>query len=140
MIKANELRIGNYVNHEKTGIIQVNGALIYDQAWHDRDPEEQPFSVPIHPILLTPEWLERCGFLQMEFTYADGSTTEAFVYKGRRYIIRRIELKEVEPYYAVEYFPYPQSHNCIPSELRYLHYLQNLYFALTGEELQIKMP
>lgn len=66
-----------------------------------------------NPIPLTPEWLERCGF---EFAPSVG-------------------------YYVYELPNKPQGIDSIKvGSGVFLHQLQNLYFALTGEELQIKMP
>lgn len=141
MINPKELRSGNYV-HKKDARYDGNEVKITERLYQISGSDicsiEENGDPTNHPIPLTPEWLERCGFLQMEYRYYDGSITDAFVYKGRRYIIRSIELKGVDPYYAMEYFPYDQSQNCIPSELRCVHQLQNLYFALTGIELTIK--
>jgi hypothetical protein len=142
MIKA-KYQEGNIVNHYFDGDefqqVTVVGQ-VYDRV-HIQLPTGGGTDVDIktiEPIPLTPEWLERYGYIEMEYVYSDGSKTNAFVGKGRRYIIRYFKHIAETPYYGVEHSPYPQSHNCIPGELRYVHQLQNLYYALTGEELTIK--
>lgn len=156
MINVKELRIGNFIMDDDGMLAKINGFNPFDHSIRCDEAEGCVICIDVYheltskwmmgreadspecnPIPLTPEWLERCGFLQMEYKYYDGSTAEAFVQKGKRYIIRSMDFKDVSPYYAMAYFPYAQSQNSIPSELRYVHQLQNLYFALTGEELTI---
>jgi len=75
------------------------------------------------PIPLTPEVLEKCGFHKQNNAWvpegheSKGYTTWDFtIWDGGR----------GEYYYNSAEFPTP---------LQFLHQLQNLYFALTGEEL-----
>lgn len=71
------------------------------------------------PIPLTDEWLERFGF-DVEYTNGGWLRWQ----KGNfKLLDRRL--------------PHPQYHNPEAS-IEYVHQLQNLYFALTGQELEIK--
>lgn len=80
-------------------------------------------------IPLTPEWLERCGFEKFEDEYADikvwsKSLIEIALKDGKFYL----HASCTDPWY----------NQCIGEPIEYLHQLQNLFFALTGGELQIK--
>lgn len=110
MIKANELRIGN--------IIMAGGKVtvceVEDIAKCKRSPALR------HGIPLTPEILEKAGF---------GHNGNLHVYK------------DFEAGYNNDDFMYGQHSVRIKKSLivkiKHLHQLQNLYFALTGEELNI---
>jgi hypothetical protein len=77
--------------------------------------------LPYSPISLTPEWLDRCGFKD------EGKS----VYAKDHF---KIGVSDQGGANWVFYF---DRHLNLRS-LHYLHQLQNLYFALTGEELAIK--
>lgn len=76
----------------------------------------------VNPIVLTPEWLERMGFKKTPigmFTYSKDLPL---------YIQQASDLHYI-----------PCAHGGqIGATLYYVHQLQNLYFALTDEELEIK--
>lgn len=67
------------------------------------------------PVPLTPEVLEQCGFKKQTAWYRLGkhaiNPTAAYLYE-----FKNIPVKEIE----------------------HLHQLQNLYYALTGNELEVK--
>lgn len=122
MIKANELRIGNWVilsedstkfiieEISKTGLVVQNSQ---ETAWIEIEEFE--------PIPLTEEILLKCGF--------EHSIAGLF---GNNYMLNSvsIQLKTLGAYILV----------CYPKcEIKYLHQLQNLYFALTGQELEINL-
>lgn len=116
-MKANELRIGNYVYFNNEDIHQINGYDIHDI---DTDPLEDSFT----PIPLTEDWLLKFGLSEMHY---------------QEYIL-------TDNYWGV-YFYYDDvngnwtvntNHEYKLTEIKYVHQLQNLYFALTGEELKIK--
>lgn len=73
------------------------------------------------PIPLTEEILFKCGFYQengvMSYVTQDYSDT-------------KITYETLAKYYRL----YPYTYR-----IDYLHQLQNLYFALTGEELEVKL-
>lgn len=110
MIIANELRIGNWYNHNGEFKQATPNTIL--EVWEaDR--------IWVMPIPLTPEILERAGF---EFyTYCDCwviETTTGEIILSDKYIL--------------------QSTDSI-TQLYFLHQLQNLFFALTGEELKIEL-
>ena len=134
MIQARELRIGNWVewvypnrNNQpnkfqfcqiesiRTSLVGVLGSAYgYDQ---------------IQPIPLTPEILEKCGFERRNYGWIINKLKEANdSYFGLFYINDNagdLSLKLNSAY-------------CPCAEIKHLHQLQNLYFALTGEELTFK--
>lgn len=121
MIQANELRIGNYVKFLNTEI-QVTGisnrfaaTLIETKQFID--------SKLFHykPIPLTEEWLIKFGFIKdgKEFNKWCGDYEYSFSFEYG-FVFGQL----------VDY-----SHEI---KIKHVHQLQNLYFALTGEELTIK--
>ena len=99
-MKANELRIGNWVyspNHKEN----------YKVIRLELDSE-----INAEPIPLTEEWLIRLGFkIFCKDFYLNGIIIHT---RKRGYVLRK----------------------SVPI-IQYVHQLQNLYFALTGEELTI---
>ena len=80
----------------------------------------------IEPIPLTEEILLKCGF------------EKGYI----MYFIRICETRcYLRPSYRGGYYygicPYIELRDC--KTIQYLHQLQNLYFALTGKELEIKL-
>lgn len=149
MVKANELRIGNYlIDSENRSTFKVHEFLsdrvrksvgLYSTTAYTLEEVE--------PVPLTEEWLVKLGFKKetwSQFDYkfdhvsgkicgyvidnvwclvpAPGGTRPVFF--GRRNTDPRRNLV-----WNFEQMGNPPSH---------VHQLQNLYFALTGEELEVK--
>lgn len=110
MIKANELRIGNLIYNTKGNVSEVN---IEALAYILKEPHHQ-----CKPIPLTEEWLLKFRFEK------DGGIfhNEIVLYENTKRFS-----------YNANYFEHD---NLI--DIKYVHQLQNLYFALTGEELTVK--
>jgi len=110
-MKASELRIGNWVNcSEIVDVDKTREISCWDFGTYlSTNPEYYI------PIPLTEEWLRRFGFVKVsEFgisQYGNGKIG-IFFYNGKG--------------------------NYNISMFEHVHQLQNLYFALTGEELTIK--
>ena len=120
-MKANEIRIGNYVwNEVQQKAIQVNLKVLVDLL----------NGIDWQPIPLTEEWLLKFGFEKDEYAkdfrlgkywvenrYFDSYEKSMFLFGcyqfNKIYITSNVDV------------------------LKYVHELQNLYFALTGEELTI---
>ena len=128
-MKANELRIGNWVKHPAavwSHRTEVQGYGYVEFQWKEHDwagiAECTINLEDVKPIPLTEEWLVKFGF---DF---DGYCS---------YWKSEIELTKDT---MDEHF---QSFNNVGSglcqkEIKYVNQLQNLYFAITGEELTIK--
>ncbi len=112
-MKAAELRIGNWVMYSSK--IQVNENKIRECVDH---PDR------FEPIPLTEEWLLKFGFIN--------DIDEDW----RNDILRlNADWNNEEGW-----FFYVNYNGLRPSEhIKHVHQLQNLYFALTGEELIIKL-
>lgn len=152
MIKASELRIGNFISDDDGVLAKIIGFAPFDHS--DRCDEEEGCKLLVDcyhangsrrsgcetnspeckPIPLTPEWMERCGGKKNKGTpfYCidmPSNIGEIHINPDNGIIWLRHHSNEytaLNPYSgSAEYF---------------LHQLQNLYHALTGEELQIKMP
>lgn len=120
MIKASELRIGNWVYNEYTRKPQETYPMMIAQI---ATIEKEGGQVNMSGILLTEEWLIKFG-VTIENTVGGYLKWEIKNSKGR--IIKLLDRKFT--WGAGEYSDY----------ILYVHQLQNLYFALTQEELTIK--
>jgi hypothetical protein len=106
-MKGNELRIGNWVKWDNAdNFFQI-------ESINENTGNE------IEPIPLTPEILEKAGFVKWNSEINEikigGSYLGVYHKLGKAYLFG-------------EYFP-----------CQYLHQLQSLYFALTGDELNIEL-
>jgi hypothetical protein len=115
-MKENELRIGNLVyfngNLEKIDLDSFHGIATYD------------CFDSYNPIQLTIEWLIKFGFEHELNQYENH-----FVNPDNSWLIFEFDTDEKKWYC---------SNGRTIANLEYVHQLQNLYFALTGEELTIK--
>jgi len=116
-MNANELRIGNYILDGKD-VWEVDNATIFTMVDHD---EEWHYK----PIPLTEEWLVRFGFNDYKdrFSLTNGCCDDDF------WIEIVEEIKGVrEKMFCLRY-------SKLNLHIEHVHQLQNLYFALTGQEL-----
>ena len=121
-MKVNELRIGNWIKGPKGA--RYDGR---EFQWHIGEyimcNEYSDFIDDIEPILLTEEWLLKMGFKP----------------QGEGYSYTNLLLQDFrESYSMFEWDSYNEVEVCIKNDIKYIHQLQNLYFALTEEELEIK--
>jgi len=142
-MKANELRIGNWVichfmNMEiKTQVLWMTYNILEQKYFANvKDGEViNAYSIETNckPIPITPELLERCGFVisgdvEWVIPLPNGNGCDLF--------LEHILADNTIPYDVVlraeKHFIYLHS-------ITYLHQLQNLYHALTGNELEVKM-
>lgn len=134
MIRVNELRIGNYIQrgysvdnayciHKVTGTEE--GAVRVDNGGNYA-------AELLLPIPLTPDWLERCGFEYMPFS--TDISMYSFYKKSDLF-----ELIIVNKGIRNEYKPGIHYYNNERHPVFFVHQLQNLYFALIGEELNVKL-
>lgn len=122
MIVANELRINNWVKYHDGTNIRVTPEIISAQIHANKIKGHGSW---IYSIRLTPEILEKCGF-----TTTTQNNDGSFNMWGRL-IDASIDIEEGEVY---KYRIYEKLRT---KNILSVHQLQNLYFALTGEELQI---
>lgn len=125
IINAKELRIGNLFHYGKR-LAEVN--VIYRthfscEEYKTRISFGNSIQQNFQPILLTEEWLLNFGFNKTN----------------------RIDSGEFKECYAIFSLAVMIRHNLFfidwvggNTQMKYVHQLQNIYFALTEEELEIK--
>lgn len=113
MIQPNELRIGNWVNYGDT-----NKPYKIDLGdFVEIGMKEIDLSY-FNPIPLTPEILEKAGFEYDQVTFFKN---DIHIGEFKSGLFLHSTLNKVSP------------------KITSVHQLQNLYFTLTGEELQIEL-
>ncbi len=140
MIKANELRVGNYVKfidseefHKVEGMVNpINNEERVIQLYGNCIPNRED---QIYPVPLTPEVLEKCGFNKDPEWWGDLIS----------YYNRKIEgVEDIGPSIDIRFGNEESDLEELDAlfigqqdfkRIKYLHQLQNLYFTLTGEEL-----
>ena len=130
MIQANELRIGNYVliNGKFCKTEAITGCMVSVSGYEIN--RFKPFEFKhLEPIQLTEEILLKCGFEKKQEWYRHNEMKKYTIESGV------IDLTKGR-YHIRQYISKDKSLHL--SDLKYLHQLQNLYFALTGKELIIK--
>lgn len=134
-MEANEIRIGNWVNYTResskgviTGAHTING-IKHSNGWYVQVNDTwTEFPESIEPIELTEVWLLKFGFekrlgkfIGSRFTLGINPRTEDFIL-----IIEQVDNTKQEFFYLNSFHP-----------IKYIHQLQNLYFALTQTELTL---
>jgi hypothetical protein len=124
-MKAEELRLGNLVSNMNP---RHNDSILTIESIGDNHEVNVFYRKyllsELEPIPLNEEWLIKFGF---EFHI--NANCQNFYYAKDAFIcIRADEDFEWFRYYNGDFY----------HELKYVHQLQNLYFALTGEELTLK--
>ena len=137
-MKANELRHGNL-------ILQLDGNLIccveglpndnFIQYSYPENPSHHKsvFGEPIEyfkGVPLTEDWLLKFGFKKCDVRFTSLFTIDCDKFNNGILEIYRHEGEGLE--FSV------RTNNKIKIEFHFVHQLQNLYFALTEEELEIK--
>lgn len=123
-MNATELRIGNFImlnnslreehlEWQKVNEVRIDSCQLID---NNKETYGQLYKY-IDPIPLTEEWLVKFGYLENCIHLSDMKI-----------------IQEEEGYYLSDY----DDLGVGVSYIKYVHTLQNLYFALTGEELKIK--
>ena len=125
-MKADDLRIGNWVKDIKKGYVSIHGIEPnWDEVWlnycHGSGIYKKRI-IEIEPIPLTEELLKKCGF---DLVVKEGNQGEFRVY----------QLNEIT--YNTNHGWWWKHHLTV--QPKYIHELQNLFFALTGEELEINL-
>ncbi len=136
-MKANELRIGNFINHidfERLGIP-------HKEVFHLNNAVNEAIinycsSELYQPIPLTEEWLYKFGFQNIDkgdndyITYTD---------PNHDYYLQ-IDVRRKNGKYSIldNSLYFDDLRNFSMVDIMYVHQLQNLYFALTEEELTYK--
>jgi len=129
-MKLKELRIGNYIklmlNDEEFAIVQVT--------LNDFDAIDNKKGV-YKPLPLTEDWLLKHGFSVKNFDYSIPISECKVMW------LTLIPQNEECTEYSVcvtQTDEDQEDQNAFLSDISYVHQLQNLYFVLTGKELEHK--
>jgi hypothetical protein len=126
-MKANELRIGNYYHYHiidefddptEYDIVCQTDAEDLDILSNEEDPDYRP-------IPLTEEWLLKFGFIKSKLEGYDVH------FKYSHHLLH----SSITALYNADFSLLLDN---VARGIKYVHQLQNLYFALTGEELTMK--
>lgn len=113
MIQINELRIGNLI--EEGEIEQIDNSI--DEVYYSGDGYYlSNYCCNLSPVLLNEEWLIKAGLIK----------NNGYPYKFLNGFIKIRNGIYFYKYYHMDI------------ELKYVHQLQNLYFALTATELSFE--
>ena len=137
MIQSNDLRLGNKVLWNDL-ICTVAGIQYFIDAdenkeghivdlYNNGEMVQTPYVSYINPIPLTPEILEKCGFENKKLGKDYWELPNEKCINGWSE-----EFTFYLPYFEMNTYTGTVS-------IKALHQLQNLYFALTGEELKINL-
>lgn len=137
MIKANELRVGSLLHYlTAEGDIFPSKIDWRDLKWIQRD--ENGFNAVHDPIVLTEQWLKDFGFIEIKKAVNENGYEIINDCPSKHIYIRTF----CEPS-IFGFFTFFNHSECNQEEIQFIkkvefvHQLQNLYFALTGEELTL---
>ena len=121
-MKAKDLRIGNYiydnqVGHKGSFQVSANGILEIKQGG---------IKIDYTPNRLTEEWLIKFGKNDLGLKICSSDYPQCDLYIDFNDDGNNCRLRNCSEGFI------------IGQELKYVHQLQNLYFALTGQELELK--
>lgn len=138
IIELKELRIGNILSYKGNYVHVTLISIDADDEYEDtigfcpmgtRSGEKADWNRALADGLdrvpVTPEILEKCGFdHRHERKNADPQIE--FLYEAKVQIMEIWDCQDWE-------------HSCVDIPCKYLHQLQNLFYCLTGQELEIKL-
>lgn len=131
-MKANELRIGNCILFESEGTnfivkaIDNKGFEVYNQLESTWIEHDQFGGIP-----LTEEWLIKFAIK------IDHDISDVFCIEINNSLRTTVYILKVKNGWSIEIGSRSNGMVSFRSEIQYVHQLQNLYFALTGNELTI---
>ena len=138
-MNASELRIGNFVNTQigERVIVGISKTAITHIKGYNIETLEMDKTSDVLPIPLTEELLLRFGFTNID---------KSNIYVKSMHEIGAVKLKSLAVYIdennytvaIVDYYTGVEKTDLLHLDYKYVHQLQNLYFALVGEELHAK--
>jgi len=145
-MEAKELRLGNYVElqidlpeiktKEVSQVLKLEAESSEIYCFSENIPDCDIWDIEdeqVKPIKLTREWLIKFGFdCVYDTDYEDWLYDKDSEIHELRIQYYNFNDENKSSFFAVEYL------GQIEVKLKYVHQLQNLYFALTGNELIIK--
>lgn len=133
-MKAHELRLGNYYEYRvidqvaNTDTWELTTIDIDDLKWLLKNPDYSMY----RPIEITDEWLNKIGAIGVGGyeCYIPAGTNE----NGKVHYSLALQKKLITKTFYVSNFK-----SQLQKKIKYLHELQNLNFALTGQELTLNI-
>lgn len=142
MVNANELRIGNWITEEILGRVEIATVapnqviVLVNHMDVDRKESKKNITLALSEIKgipLTAELLEKAGFI----------LTDDGISPYHKLVLNRTEAISIEDDFSfglnAENENSKMGFASHPDLVKYVHQLQNLYFALTGTELTINL-
>ena len=134
-MKASELRIGNlvYVTDNLTNLIfkEITPINIHN-LMHLTGWDKSPVDIEFEPIPLTEEFLLKFGFANI-----DKGGNDFITYTDSEYnYYLQIDVRRKDGKYLILDNSFDDLRAFSMVDIEYVHQLQNLYFALTGNELK----
>lgn len=120
-LSAKELRIGNILHDRENRLCKVKE--IKEEQFYAPAIKGGITGLPNNAIPLTEQWLIDLGFIRQPFDYTKDKLS--------------VCLKDSDSFHKAGR-TYYNSWAIIEKQPTYVHELQNLYFALTGSELEYK--
>jgi hypothetical protein len=125
-MKATELRIRNLVNHISFGIVELSG-ILNDNLKCDYNENEYWDNLEFYkPIPLNEEWLLKLGFEDNQ------------IRNNGLYLRVEFHSETIIFWAGIEDEDLTIESEIPLAYMQHVHQLQNLYYALTGEELTLK--
>ena len=126
---TNELRLGNYIYWNipyKMETKTIHKVVLINEKTINTNPISLGLDICDYlPIPLTEDWLIKFGFEKTDMDFYNITLPDKYkVYLSCTMILGRFEVCQSSYGFCVD--------------CKYVHQLQNLYFALTGKELTIK--
>lgn len=133
MVNASELRIGNYILH-KTGVRILPATITFQHF----ELLAKGLAKEMFPLPLKPDILLACGFIENKKYH--------MLPEGREFILTLPVMgnhkNEIYGYLNANKESYARATIdglVISNNFYHLHQLQNLYYALTGKELEVML-
>jgi hypothetical protein len=129
-MKAQELRLGNYIfiDEEEIVVTGINGNTIH---WKDGFDMTGMTGSKLTGIPLTEDWLLKFGFKKGEYEWFEK------LYDSQEEV--GLISYNIDSHRTAIGYVDGEDSGFAGYEIKYVHQLQNLYFALTGNELTIKL-
>lgn len=123
-MEAKNLRIGNIVRSKINGISKVEqiGSSINSEYVGGRSLEGNYWESSYLPVEITEQWLLRFSYKKDGPEFKINDNDRFSIYKPNGY----------------DHFVFCDGLSVLTEKIKYVHQLQNLFFALTGTELEMK--
>lgn len=144
MIQANELKLGNFLIHKEYGLAMVVSISSDNTVFLENQVSSEDYNCDldenIEPIPLTEEMLLKCGFEKNKssYTFIIDEFTILWYNESDMFHKSSFEVHLCKLLYNPNGEISTKRAN-FKIDVEYLHQLQNLFFALTNKDLEVKL-